>query len=107
MLPKGLYNHTKFATYFLNMGLTPPPFEQCSKKMRIWWRMSPLIIQSFPPLQLPSGSNMVHRVTSSRREDCADGVHGLAGRDAASVHGLDGGVRNTDYAEIQGCSIQI
>ena len=25
MLPKGLYNHTKFATYFLNMGLTPPP----------------------------------------------------------------------------------
>ena len=43
MLPKGLYNHTKFATYFLNMGLTPPPFEQCSKKMRIWWRMAPLI----------------------------------------------------------------
>ena len=25
MLPKGLSNHTKFATYFLNMGLTPPP----------------------------------------------------------------------------------
>ena len=48
MLPKGLYNHTKFATYFLNMGLTPlPPFEQCSKKMRIWWRMSPLSVKSY------------------------------------------------------------
>ena len=25
MLPKGLNNYTKFATTFLNMGLTPPP----------------------------------------------------------------------------------
>ena len=32
MLPKGLSNHTKFATYFLNMGLTPPPFLNNVKK---------------------------------------------------------------------------
>ena len=43
MLPKCLKNHTKFARKFLNMGLIPPPFEQCSKKLRIWYEMAPLI----------------------------------------------------------------
>ena len=32
MLPKGLSNHTKFATYFFNMGLTLPPFLNNVKK---------------------------------------------------------------------------
>ena len=32
MLPKGLYNHTKFATYFLNMGLILPPLLNNVKK---------------------------------------------------------------------------
>ena len=32
MLPKGLKNYTKFATKFLNMGLTSPPFWTMLKK---------------------------------------------------------------------------
>ena len=31
---------------FLNMGLTPPPFEQCSKKLRYWRRMASLMCLS-------------------------------------------------------------
>ena len=37
------------------MGLIPPPlFEQCSKKLRIWWRLAPLsiwVLQSFQHFQ--------------------------------------------------------
>ena len=32
MLPRGLKNYTKFATKFLNIGLTPPPFWTLLKK---------------------------------------------------------------------------
>ena len=43
LLTTALWNYAKSAPKFLNMGLTPPPFERCSKKLRIWWRGAPLI----------------------------------------------------------------
>ena len=29
--------------------MTPPPFERCSKKLRIWFRVAPLKVNLFQP----------------------------------------------------------